>query len=110
MKITRINEDRFNVNTRFGEVQVNDASAYRSYYFSIKVPDDLKLALSLIGVDISKLTESPSGKTDVDGHDVHYAMNGTRIVIHTSKGKRKRVEVALDEIFGIPESSWRKPL
>jgi hypothetical protein len=112
MRIERTSEVAFNAASRFGHLRVSDQGGYRTYYVDKCVPDALKLALSLIGVDIAK-PQSESMQPDEisrQGFGVNLVINDTRLAIHTPPGlTRTRIEVALDEIFGIPQSDWRKP-
>lgn len=115
-KIERTDEDRFEVATRYGRVRVNDGGSYRSYFMDVKnVPDDLKLALSLIGIDLSQMSASSNDvivHADKHGWGVSLYENDAAMAIHTkpepNTKARNRFEQALDEIFGIPETYWRE--
>ena len=109
MRIERIDESVFLVLTPFGTVRVSDGNQYRSYYIDNPASKELALALSLLGVNVADCDREIIGRrVDEEGHQVGTALNGTKIVIHCSKGRRARIERSLDEIFHIDEENWRK--
>lgn len=110
-------EQRYTVTGAFGEILVDDRGGHRSYYVPTPVSEHIKLALSLLGVDISAPQEGSINWTKAAGigYGVGYAYNGEMLAIHmpmtlaSGGSPRLKLEASLDEVFEIKDPNyWRK--
>jgi hypothetical protein len=111
MRIEKKGDEVFALHGPQGEVVVDDTRGYRSYYIDNPVPDQLALALSLLGVDITHRSFSVTeraARRESAGYYIMLAFNDRKLAIHLKSGSRTRIEQLFDEVFGIPETHWRK--